>query len=214
MPKAALAKIAGRDVTYYFEMNDDVTWAVNGLSFEGNPSQDIDFRVRLDTRNIPAKLIKEIADVYPHTNISLEHSGPFGFTAILSIYLGEQGDGMYGNLYYYNEDDKSLEFVESAPVDGSGRSSFEFTHASDYTVIVRGESLTSKTAEALAAANLDGAGGIAGDSKGGINGGVKNVSKDTTRIWLLVVSLISIILCGVILFVPDKRKRKGRYQGA
>ncbi|MBO5552123.1 MAG: hypothetical protein J5966_09205, partial [Lachnospiraceae bacterium] len=214
VPKAALAKIAGRDVTCYFEMNDDVTWAVNGLSFDGVPEQDIDFRVRLDTRNIPARLIKEIADVYPHTNVTLEHNGPFGFTAILSLYLGEQGDGMYSNLYYYNEEDKGLEFVESSPVDGSGRASFEFTHASDYTVIVRGESLTSKTAEALAAANLDGAGGTAGGSNGGINGGPGNISRDTTRIWLLVVSVISLVLCGFILFMPDKRRRRGRYQGA
>ena len=94
------------------------------------------------------------------------------------------------------------------------RSSFEFKHASDYTVIIRGDSLTSKTAEALAAAGLDGAGGTTGRNKKGINGGPGNISRNSTRIWLLVVSIISFILCGFILFMPDKRKKRGRYQGA
>ena len=94
------------DVTCYFLMNDDITWAVNGLSFTDAP-KNIDFRVRTDTKNIPSKLVNEVADVYPHTNLTLEHDGDFGFTALLSINVGTENEGMYANLYYYDQDKNS-----------------------------------------------------------------------------------------------------------
>nr|MCR5410109.1 hypothetical protein [Lachnospiraceae bacterium] len=205
VPADALKLCKDRDVTYYFEMNDDITWAVNGLSFTDSP-KTIDFRVRTDTKNIPSKLVNEVADVYPHTNLTIEHDGEFGFTAILSINVGSDNEGMYANLYYYDEEANSLEFVETAEVDGSGRANFEFLHASDYTVILRGDALTDKTAAAL----VDGD-GIAPTIGGGGDGTrtPKNITRNTGSIWLIIVSIISFLLCGLILFVPDKKKRKG-----
>lgn len=209
VPAAALKECENRDITYYFLMNDDITWAVNGLSFTEAP-KNIDFRVRTDTKNIPSKLVNEIADVYPHTNLTLEHSGEFGFTAILSLNVGENNEGMYANLYYYNEDNNSLEFIESTEVDGSGRASFDFVHASDYTVILRGDALTDKSAAALA----DGSDMGSIDGFGGGSSSPKNVSKNTGHLWLLIVSIISFLLCGFILFMPDKKKKRRGYAGA
>ncbi|MBQ7583430.1 MAG: Ig-like domain repeat protein, partial [Lachnospiraceae bacterium] len=208
VPAAALKQCEKRDVTYYFVMNDDIIWAVNGLSFTEAP-RDIDFRVRTDTKNIPSKLVNEIADVYPHTNLTLEHDGDFGFTAILSINVGKNNEGMYANLYYYNEDKNSLEFQESAEVDGSGRASFDFLHASDYTVILRGDALTDKTAAAL----MDGSLTSTGGGSGGGYSSPRNVSKNTGHLWLIIVSIISFLLCGIILFMPDKKRRRRSYAG-
>jgi hypothetical protein len=199
VPADALKEAKDRDVTYYFDMNDDITWAVNGLSFTTDPT-DVDFRVRVDTKNIPSKLVNEIADVYPHKNLTLEYDGEFGFTAILSIYLGEENEGMYANLYFYNEDDNSLEFVEAVEVDGSGRATFNFLHASDYTVIIRGDALTEKTAADISSGsrNVDRTSG----------GTPANVPKTTGNLWLIIVSVISLLLCGLILFLPDKKRRR------
>lgn len=203
VPAAALKQCQDRDITYYFRLNDDITWAVNGLSFTADPA-DTDFRVRTDTRNIPSKLINEVADVYPHTNLTIEHDGDFGFTAILSVNVGEENEGMYANLYYYHEDDNSLEFIDSREVDGSGRASFEFMHASDYTVILRGDALTDKSAAALTNDSF-----TSDDTTSGSSGGPVNVSRKTGSLWLIVVSVISILLCGLILFMPDKKRRRG-----
>ncbi|MBO6193987.1 MAG: hypothetical protein J6O00_07395, partial [Clostridiales bacterium] len=81
VPAKMLNDIADRDVTMYFEMGDGIIWAVNGLSFTSVPQQDIDFKVKKNTKNIPSKLLTEVADVYPHTNLTLSHDGNFGFTA-------------------------------------------------------------------------------------------------------------------------------------
>jgi hypothetical protein len=200
VPSDALDEVKDRDVTYYFDMNEDVMWAVNGLSFTADPS-NVDFRVRLDTKNIPSKLVNEIADVYPHKNLTLEYDGEFGFTAILSLYLGEENEGMYANLYFYNEDNNSLEFVESTEIDGSGKATFNFLHASDYTVIIRGDALTEKTAAEIATG-----GGRSIDRTSG--GTPANVPKTTGPLWLIIVSIISFLLCGLILFLPDKKRRR------
>lgn len=202
VPAAALRQCRDRDITYYFRLNDDITWAVNGLSFTADPG-DIDFRVRTDTRNIPSKLVNEVADVYPHTNLTIEHDGDFGFTAILSVNMGSDNEGMYANLYYYDEGNNALNFMDSTEVDGGGRASFEFLHASDYTVILRGDALTDKSAAALTDDSFMSTGDASATS-----GGPVNVSRNTGNLWLIVVSVISFLLCGLILFMPDKRNRK------
>lgn len=208
VPAAAFDRIKDRDITCYYIMNDDITWAVNGLSFTNKP-KDIDFRVRKDTKNIPSKLINEIADVYPHTNLTLEHQGEFGFTGILTVDVGKDNSGLYANLYYYDEPKNSLDFEEAVEVDGGGRASFEFLHASDYTVIIRGDALTEKTASLLTEDISS-----TGDGSGTRSGGPRNVSRNLGNIWLLVVSIICFLLCGLILFMPDRNKRRRRYARA
>ena len=206
VPAALLKTIENKNITVYFMMNDDYVWAVNGLSFTGDPTQDIDFRVRKDTKNIPADMVNKIADVYPHTCLSLEHSGDFGFKGILSIPFGGDKTGMYANLYYYNEPESRLDFVDSAVVKDTGRTEFEFTHASDYMIVLRGDALTEKSAADLEAENL----GTAGDEGNEINprSGLSALFTVNNRtVWIFVITILSLILCAVVLFAPDNKKK-------
>ena len=199
VPAAALNSIKDRNITLYLDMSDGITWVENGLSFTDEIKDDIDFRVRKDTKNIPSSLVNEVAGVYPRTNISLAHDGAFGFTAILNMYMGDTNAGMYGNLYYYNEDEGRLDFVDSMQISDSGYAQFEFRHASDYTIVMRSEALTEKTAMP-------------------VNNGEEGTLDDTTytpdvrpwntssRLWILLISIISFAMCGVILFMPDKKR--------
>jgi hypothetical protein len=65
---------------------------------------------------------------------------------------------------------------------------FEFTHASDYTVIVRGDALTEKTAAALTVENSDG--DMTDFSGKGKVTGAANVAKRSNHLWLLIISII------------------------
>ena len=201
VPSFVLNSIEGKDVTYYFEMGSDIIWAVNGLSFEDKLDRDIDFRVKTDTKNIPSKLVNEIADVYPHKNLTLSHDGDFGFSAILSINMGEDNEEMYANLYFFNEAEGSLEFVDSAPIDGNGNTQFEFKHASDYTVILRGDALTEESAQALTNNQSSG-----NDDDLVVSDAAS--PKKASHLWLLLLTILSLILCGFILFMPDKRREE------
>ena len=202
VPQKLLGDISDQDMTISFVMGDDITWTVNGLTFTEDATKNIDFRVRKDTRNIPSQLVKEVAGVYPHTNLSLAHTGDFGFTALMRLNLGEANKGLYANLYYYNEKTGGLDFVDTAQISNAGNADFSFKHASDYTVVVRGEALTAKTASALLGSD------DVGDEAQNIVSATNSV-KTGQRIWIMMISLISLILCGLILFLPD-RKRKAR----
>ena len=200
VPASVLNDIKDRDIAIRFVMNDDVSWTVNGLSFT-DEAKDVDFRVKTNTKNIPSSLINEIADVYPHVNLTLDHEGDFGFTAIMGLNVGESNRNLHANLYYYNEGDSSLEFMSSSEVDEKGHATFDFTHASDYTVIMRGDALTEKSAAALAVRNTSG-----GETDDMGSSGVSNVPRKNNRLWLLIISIVSILLCVLILFMPEKRK--------
>ncbi|MCR4657911.1 MAG: hypothetical protein K5770_17060 [Lachnospiraceae bacterium] len=203
VPVAMLHDFAERDVTCYFKMDEKATWVLNGLSYTELPKDDVDFRVRLDTKNIPAQKINELADVYPHINFTLSHDGDFGFTALLRLNVGETNHGLHANLYYYNEDDKTLEYVNSSPIDNNGYGVFEFTHASDYTVIIRGDAVTGSKSVLSSEASEEA-------EETYIN--AESMKKSSgSKIWLIVISVLSILLCVAILLAPsEKRRRAGR----
>ncbi len=204
VPKSLFQIIADRDVAVTFDMGEDVSWTVNGMSVRDCPEKSIDLGVRLNTKNIPSSIVNEVADVYPHTNITLNHDGEFGFTAIMSLNLGQDKQGLFANLYYYNEKNNSMEFISSSEVNSNGISTFDFTHASDYTVIVRGDQLTEKSAAALNAVKNK------NDGNGSSSSEPVNVPRNDNRLWLIIISLISFLLCGLILFMPSPdRKKKG-----
>ena len=202
VPQKLLSDISDQDMTVSFLMGDDITWTVNGLSFTEDTKENIDFRVRKNTKNIPSQLVNEIAGVYPHTNLTLTHTGNFGFTALMRLNLGTSNKGLYANLYYYNEASGGLDFIDSVQISEAGNADFKFTHASDYTVVVRGEALTAKTASALLGSD-DG-----GDEANNVVSATNSV-KAGQRLWIMIISVVSLALCGLILFLPD-RKRKAR----
>ena len=69
--------------------------------------------------------------------ISLNHDGASGFTAVMTLPVGTQYAGMYAKLYYYNE-------AKGTAGTGIFRKSrcktemwsFTFVHASDYVVVL------------------------------------------------------------------------------
>ena len=134
------------DTEYYFLfrakdpelLQKRVRMMINGLATCGlNASQasNSDLRVILDTKEIPEKKIKELGDNISYKQLSLVYDGEFNFTATLTISVGKEHKGKYGNLYYYNEKNE-LEFVDSAVIGTNGKVSLEFTHASDYVIVI------------------------------------------------------------------------------
>ncbi len=74
--------------------------------------------------------------------LSLAHNGSFNFTALLNIDLGKKNYGKYANLFYYNTDKGELEFSDCSLIE-NGKASIEFTHASDYAILIDSEPLGS-----------------------------------------------------------------------
>ena len=87
-------------------------------------------------KSIPVDVINNVTGERYSMNLSLAYDGEFGFTARLTINMEAKNTGLYANLFYYNEQTGELEFVSAGLIDADGNVELEFTHASDYTIVI------------------------------------------------------------------------------
>ena len=133
VPKEILEAAKGKDVDIKFVMAG-YTWTINGKNIFADALQDINLEVKFDTNAVPNDLVNELAGDNPTRQLSLTHNGDFGFRAALTMDAGKEYNGKYGNLYYYNN--KNLEFMTSDKIAETGTVNLEFTHASDYVLVM------------------------------------------------------------------------------
>ncbi len=157
VPGDVLDHVKGQNVTISFDMGNGVTWCVNGRSVTAEHAGDVDLSVQVGMSAIPENIVNQTAGERPTTQLSLAHSGDFGYSAVLMIYVGSANAGMHANLFYYNENDGRLEFVTADQIDADGIAELTFTHASDYIIVV-GDTV------------MDGSSGESGGSSGSGDG--------------------------------------------
>jgi hypothetical protein len=131
-----LEAIAGRDVNIVLDMGSGIKWAINGKSITGKNFSDVDLAVKTGTNKIPVDVINNLTGEKNVMQFTVTHSGEFGFTATLSIDLGKDNEGLYANLFYYNETTKTPEFISACIIGKDGSASWDLAHASTYAVII------------------------------------------------------------------------------
>ena len=119
---------------------DGYSWTIAADSISGDVTS-IDLEVKTGTDNVPADVVSTIENATETRQISLTHDGAFGFAATLTLPLESEHEGMYGNLFYYNEETKALEFMNAGLIDEEGNVSLTFNHASEYVIAI-GEDMT------------------------------------------------------------------------
>jgi hypothetical protein len=133
VPKSILSDIKGKDITLVLDMGDGISWSVNGKNVT-NP-KNVDLGISKGANTIPVDVINSITGESYTIELSLTYDGEFGFTAVLSIDLGSSNDGLYANLYYYNPKTNAAEIMGSSVIK-DGKASLEFTHASDWAIVI------------------------------------------------------------------------------
>lgn len=119
---------------------DGYSWTIAADSISGDVTS-IDLEVKTGTDNVPADVVSTIENAIETRQISLTHDGAFCFVATLTLPLESEHEGMYGNLFYYNEETKALEFMNVGLIDEEGNVSLTFNHASEYVIAI-GEDMT------------------------------------------------------------------------
>ena len=119
---------------------DGYSWTIAADSISGDVTS-IDLEVKTGTDNVPADVVSTIENATQTRQISLTLDGAFGFVATLTLPLESEHEGMYGNLFYYNEETKALEFMNAGLIDEEGNVSLTFNHASEYVIAI-GEDMT------------------------------------------------------------------------
>ncbi len=104
LDKEVFQALAGRDVTLVLEMGEGVSWEIRGGDVpEGTPLSDVDMGVEVGTDGIPVEVVDLVTAEAGVVQATLAHDGEFGFELTLVAPLGEKSDGLFANLYRYDE---------------------------------------------------------------------------------------------------------------
>ena len=141
LDKEVFEELAGRDVTLEISLPGGVTWTVNGEDIPKTADlTDLDMGVSLNTSTIPVDLINAITGEIGTVQLTLKHDGPFGFTMTLMAPVGKENEGLWANLYHYDEDAEEMVYQTAAQVDEDGNVALPFDHASQYALVLDSKS--------------------------------------------------------------------------
>lgn len=134
MPIEFLMAAKGRDVNVILDMGT-YSWTINGKDITAQNPEDIDLEVLFDYNFIDEDIVEAFTDEEAR-QLYLAYSGQFGFTAKLKMNYGTEHKGKYGNLYYFNPQTEKMEFECSAVINNEGYLCLDFSHASDYIIVL------------------------------------------------------------------------------
>ena len=124
-----------QNVDLLLKMNNRALWHVNAGTVQGNIS-DIDMNVLFERNVIPTDLLEAWAQENEYLEFMLAHDGAFGFGAELEILLNPEDCGRYANLFYFNSEEDTLEFIYASVIDEEGYARFHMEHASSYAIFI------------------------------------------------------------------------------
>lgn len=134
VPKDILEAAKGKDVDVVLKMNG-YSWTISGKDILSSNLKDIDLAVTTNTNNIPGNVISLLAGNNPVQQLSLAYSGDFGFKADLTLNVGANYAGKYGNLYYYDSTGRMV-FMNAGAIGADGNVTLGFSHASEYAIVI------------------------------------------------------------------------------
>lgn len=177
-----LEAIRGEAVTLILE-GKDYSWSIYGKSVTSS-LKSINMEVVMNGGTIPDKYLNLVKKFKDQVQLQLKHSGPFPFSAELKFNVGQEQAGRYANLFYFNPSTLTLEKISSSKVDKDGNTSFVFTHASDYVVVMADKALTTQDLSQQA----------------GISENQQLMSDNTKSILYSGVMLLAVIVGAVVVF--------------
>ncbi|HIY06542.1 MAG TPA: S-layer homology domain-containing protein [Candidatus Evtepia faecigallinarum] len=137
LDKEVFETLSGRDVTLVLHLDGEVDWTIYGLDIAADAVlTDLDMGVSMNTTTIPVDLINAITGEIGTVQITLAHDGEFGFVLTLTAPLGAENEGLWANLYRYDESAGAMTFQTAALVDEDGNVALPFDHASQYALVL------------------------------------------------------------------------------
>lgn len=150
IPASVFESIKGKDMNVTFKVSDQASWIINGKDITGNVTAPIDLGLVVGTSDIPKQKVTALADGNETIQLSLNYDGVFGFEGILRLSVGKDYSGKIANLYYYNETTGKFEYYQAVQVKEDGTVDFEFSHASDYVIVLNDTDMSQTTGSVIA----------------------------------------------------------------
>lgn len=202
VPAEILEEARGKNVTIVLDMGD-YSWTINGMDINAPKLEDINLEVTMDTNVIAPNIINAIAGGAPTRQLSLTYNGNFGFKAQLTINVGSQNAGQFGNLYYHDSNNK-LVFQNAGLIDANGNVSLMFSHASDYVVIISEEASAEETVTEIITESAE----EEGEDIAEIEVESEKENETTSLSILPIILLIVVVIAGIAGVILVKNKKK------
>lgn len=140
VPEEIFAAAKDKDVDLLVKVNALFSWLINGKDITS--AKDLDLAISDGPEAVTEEMIKAIAGEGNNAApFVIAHDGELGLKATLKVQYDPSYADEYANLFYYNPTTKALEFVCVTTIGENGVAEFNFTHASEYVLVV-GEDLT------------------------------------------------------------------------
>ena len=140
VPEEIFAAAKDKDVDLLVKVNALFSWLINGKDITS--AKDLDLAISDGPEAVTEEMIKAIAGEGNNAApFVIAHDGELGLKATLKVQYDPSYADEYANLFYYNPTTKALEFVCVTTIGEKGVAEFNFTHASEYVLVV-GEDLT------------------------------------------------------------------------
>lgn len=114
---------------------DQCQWSIDPSTITESLPDSVDLGVKLNTDAIPQAAVETVAAHRHSLQLSLAHDGAFGFNATLTVPVGTTYAGQPATLYYWTPSE-ALEKVTDGTVNEDGTLDLDFSHASDYLLVI------------------------------------------------------------------------------
>lgn len=198
--KEVLEAARGKDVSITLIM-EGYSWTINGKDIIAANLQDIDLRVIKNTDHIPSTTVRALAGDNPCMQITLVHEGNFGFKATLTIGVGTEHAGKYGNLYYHDSAGKMV-FTNAGKINADGDVSLIFSHASNYLLVMSEQEMS----QADVPNNLMPTGTDRNGNTSVADGSVRKSAKTGDGAMVYLWSLLCIAAAGTLVYAHRKKE--------
>ena len=146
-----LEQIREQGMEVVLKVSGEASWTIDGSRISAEEFaegfRDIDLKVTLGESRIPKDRLAILTENEQYVEMSLAHEGEFGFAMQLSVKLEDSEPGQYANLFYYNREADAFEFMCASEISSTKEAAFEFTHASDYVIIISSDTKENLLAE-------------------------------------------------------------------
>lgn len=121
------------DITLDF-VGDDYEWIFKGKDIKDPSALDGRLDTRIDTTSPNESDIKKLTNGVDVVNLYFNHNGKLPGKAEIKYNIGSDYNGNSMYVYYYNDDTKQLELVQSGVRVKDGNIEFTIEHCSDYVL--------------------------------------------------------------------------------
>ena len=129
-----LGQIKGKDKAIRIE-EETYTWTIKGQEIVNVPGKNISLKIAENPESFDETGVSDFFGETIALKMNIEHSGEFGFSAVLDYKIGAEYIGKYANLFYV-AGGGAFEYIDGSLVGDDGVASFVMIHASDYVVAI------------------------------------------------------------------------------